>query len=327
MAKRGLVLAVVILGLVGSVASACGQNPAAQPSPTATSAVAAAPTATLVPATPTHPATATAAQPPDTPTVPATPSGPAVAAIQFALDVDDAGDLVFPASTFVFGVTQVYVRFEYRAFGDVTDVKSNWYLNGNLASSGRLAWDGGDAGAYILWLEDPQALGRGEWRWELLADDQVLGAATFSVGEGPLFVKESWRFGFDPPTNWNKESDKESFVTFSSPDKRQALAVHVVPASGDLAAAAEASLALFRQEHADAEVVAAEETTMNGEAAQLQQIRYDAGESGPHVLFIVPAAHGDSAYSLWLLGPAEQESELNMLLTTTLYSVRFLGDG
>jgi hypothetical protein len=327
MEKRRFVLAVVVLSLLGNAVSGCRQNTPAKPTPNSTPTVGTAPTVTPVPATPTVLAVATATLPPDTPTVPATPSGPAIAAVQFALDVDDAGELVFPADSFVFGVTRVYVRFEYHAFADVARVMSNWYLNENLVSSGTLDWDGGATGAYILWLEDLQGLGRGEWRWELLGDGRVLGTAAFAVGGGPLFTKAEWQFGFDPPTNWREESDAAAFVTFSSPDERQALAVHVVPLGEGMAEAAEASLALFRREHADAQVVMAEETTMNGEEALLQQIRYDAGEAGPHTLFIVTAAHADFAYSLWVLGPSEQESELNMLLTTTLRSVRFLGDG
>jgi hypothetical protein len=251
--------------------------------------------------------------------------------VQFALDVDQAGGLIFPATEFVFGVRRVYVRFAYQEMGDAQELISRWYLNDNPVSSSALAWDGGGEGEYVMWMEDPDGLGRGQWRWELMDGADVVGRGSFSVDGEPGYVNEIWGVTFEPPPGWELVSEQESFVTFSSPDQRRGLALRAILGVTDLSEIAAANLALFRADHPDAEVVATRETTMNGRGGLLQQVRAaDPGaedqESDEQLLFIASAIHGDAGYSLWVLGPADETEDLTRLLDTARLSVRFATD-
>ena len=268
-------------------------------------------------------ATVTSSTVPPTLTVTAPTSGPALVEAQFALDVEQNGQPVFPATEFVFGVTRVYVRFVYQGLGDAENVESVWYQNENPVSTGNLTWDGGDAGTYIIWIEDPNGLGRGEWRWELVVGDAVLEGGAFIVGGAPRHVNEDWGLSFDPPTSWTIESENPNYVTFSSPDQGRGIALRYIPQAIELSESAAAELALFLEDHPAAEVVAEEEATMYGEAAVLQHVRYPDQERGEQVLFIATALHAGSTYSLWVLGPSDDVSTLKTLLTSTLRSIRF----
>jgi hypothetical protein len=295
-------------------------------SPTSRSATAVPATAMATPVSLT--ATSAAAPPTLTATMPA--SG--LTQVRFALDVDETGQLIFPATEFVFGVTRIYVRFSYRGLGNLTQVKTNWYLNENLVSSGTLDWDGGEAGDYVIWVEDAEGLGRGHWEWELVAigrtggreDDTRLGRGAFTVGGEPSFVNETWGLSFDPPGTWEVTSERADFVAFSSPDQRQALALRAIPQAGSLPEVSSAELALFREDHPEAEVVMTGDITMSGEAALLQQVRYEDQEVGEQFLFIVSALHDGASYSLWVLGPADDVATLKRLLVVTLRSIQFM---
>jgi hypothetical protein len=246
--------------------------------------------------------------------------------VQFALEVDQDRQLVFPATDFTYGVTRVYLRFTYRGLEDVSEVRTLWYLNENLVSAGKLAWDGGESGDYIIWVEDPNGLGRGQWRWELSVDANSLGGGAFTIEGSPGYVNAGWGVSFDPPLGWIVETESEDFVSFSSRDRRYAVALRVAAAAADLAEASAADVALFQRDHPEAQVITAEETTMNGEKALLQQLRYTDQRTGEGVLFVVCAFQAGSAYSLWVLGPAEDTAALKTTLATTLHSIRFSTD-
>jgi hypothetical protein len=244
--------------------------------------------------------------------------------VAFALDVSPSGALVFPASEFVYGVTRVYVRFSYQGLGALEEIESRWYLNDNLISTGLLAWDGGDQGDYLIWIEDPNGLGRGEWRWELVTAGEPLGGDAFVVGGEPRYVNPDWGISLDPPAAWEIASEQASFVTFSGPDERVALALRVAPAEGGLEDVAAADLEIIQTDHPGAELVTAEPVTMSGAQALLQQLRYDDPERHQESLFVVSALRAGVSYSLFLVGPADQEATLKRLLGTTLHSIRFL---
>lgn len=292
------------------------------------------PTSTTPPLQPTHTPTPTPTQVPPSPTVPPTPPGPSVTNVQFALDVDEYGQLIYPGEAFVFGVTLVYVRFDYRGLGDVKEAQSTWYLNDNVLTSGVMTWDGGDAGAYILWAQDPAGLGRGEWRWEFAVGDAVIGSGAFSVGGEPSYANPAWGLALDQPTTWKIVSEEKNFVTFSSPDQQQALALHVIPlaagltetlalsASLALTQALAADLATFQQSYPDLQVVESQDVTISGEKALLQEARYADPESGEQVLYIASTLYAGSAYNVWMVGPADGNDVLRALLMATLRSIR-----
>jgi hypothetical protein len=296
-------------------------TPPAPPEGDILDALPAAPTALL--------STVTSIPVPATPTaVPATSSAPGMTLtdVQFALDVDQTGQLIYPATEFVFGVTRIYVRFAYQGLGDVTEVESTWYLNENPVVSGTLVWDGGDAGNEVIWMEDPNGIERGQWLWELTVDGAPLGGGVFTIGGEPRYVNAAWGLSFDPPVTWQLESEEEDFVTFSSPDQRRALALRVAPETAGLTETVTADLALFQTNHPEAEVVATQDVTVGGAKAILQQVRYTDQGSGDQLLYIVSSLHARSAYTLWVLGPAEEAATLQAFLITTLRSIRFAVD-
>jgi hypothetical protein len=260
--------------------------------------------------------------------------GPALTDVQFALDVDQSGQAIYPANEFVSGITRIYVRFAYQGLEGVPEVNSSWYLNDNLVISNTLAWDGGGAGYYVIWMEDPTGIRRGEWRWELAAvprtqdalERDPLGVGTFTIGGEPRYINGTWGLSFDPPATWELQSEEEDFVTFSSPDQRQALALRVSPATAALTETAAAELALFQENHPDADVVATQDVTLSGEPALLQQVRYTDEEHGEQLLFIVSTLRADGSYSLWTLGPADQSATLQSLLIAALRSIQFSTD-
>jgi hypothetical protein len=334
MMNRHWILIFVTFSMLTTLLSACGEETKMQstsipvPSSTAVAVPKDAgptdtPTAPPATATPTVvSATSTAAQP---------ISGPTLMDVRFALDVDQSGQLIYPAREFVRGVTRVYVRFSYQGFEDVTELESVWYLNRNRVSVGRLPWDGGEAGDYLIWVEDPNGLGRGEWRWELIVTRDArdeggptpIGGGMFLISGAAGYVNETWGLSFDPPASWDVVSETADFVTFSSPDGRQGLALRFALGAVALPEVAAAYLKLFLEEHPEAEVVATEEVTMNGEEALLQQVRYTDQESGEQFLFSASALHAGSAYSLWVLGPAEEVAMLRTEMMATLHSIRF----
>ena len=130
---------------------------------------------------------------------------------------------------------------------------------------------------------------------------------------------------------WQIASEEENFVTFSSPDQQQALALRVSPlaagptetVTNTLTETVAADLATFRQDHPDAEVVATQDVTMSGKKALMQEARYTDQESGERVLYMVSALHAGSAYNLWMLGPADSADVLQALLVVTLRSISF----
>lgn len=338
MTKRRWVFFLVI-GLLLTALLACGKKQTPQPQPQLQPTPRLFPSSTLPPPiTPTSlPATATLTPTLAAPTLTATAltSTPAITEVQFALDVDQTGQLIYPANAFVFGVTRVYVRFDYQGLGDVTQAQSLWYLNDNRVISGTLAWDGSRAGTYIIWAEDPNGLGRGEWRWEFVVDGVPLGGGAFTIGGEPRYANPAWGLSMDPPTTWKVASEEENFVTFSSPDQQQALALRVAPLAAELTETVAtaltqtiaADLALFQQDHPDAEVVATDdEVTMSGKKALLKQVRYTDQASGEQILYIVSAIHAGSVYNLWMLGPADSADVLQTLLHATLRSIRLADD-
>ncbi len=329
MASKSRFLALLIIVLTLSLIPACSgkQPPTATASPTPALAPTMAPALPAPTSAPTAVPTTTSPEPtpiPPSPTAPPPPPGPAVWNVQFALDVETNGDLVFPATQFVYGVTRVYVRFSYQGLGGVHSVETNWYLNDNLVSPGQMAWDGGDSGDYIIWAEDPTGLGRGQWRWELVANDAVLGGGVFTIGGEPRYAKPAWGITFDPPLNWQIESEQENFVTFSNPDGQQGMALLVGPGDIALEQVAADVVAIFQTDHPDAALIETRETTMNGQAAVLQKVRYTDAENGEQYLAIVSALHGERAYTLWVLGPAQEATALQETLVAALFSMRFL---
>jgi hypothetical protein len=339
MTHRFWVLLLLANCLLLTATAACSKEPS--PATTAVSTATPLPspqeklltaTPTELPPSPTRTPTPIPATPPPTPS--ATVAGPAVTDVQFALDLDETGQLIYPATEFVFGITRVYVRFAYQELADVTQIRSVWYLNNNPVISDTLNWDGGDAGQYIIWMEDPNGVGRGEWRWELTAingaqdavDSAPLGGGRFTISGEPRYVNTGWGLSLDPPVNWKTVSEAEGFVTFSSPDQRAALALRVTPATAGLRETAAADLALFQADHPDVEVAATRAVTMGGEEAILQKMHYTDQENGEQLLYVVSALHASSAYTLWMLGPAEYDATLQALLVTTLRSIRFSAD-
>jgi hypothetical protein len=323
MAKRRWFFFIVTASLLLTVVLSCGKERPSQPTPVSS------PTAVLATPTPLLPtATFTPAPlPSDTPL----PTATALPQVQFALDIDETGQLIFPATEFVFGVTRIYVRFVYRDLADVAQVRSVWYLNQNPVVSGTFDWDGEETGAYVMWMEDLNGVGRGQWRWELTAvqrtqgvvDDAPLVSGAFAISGEPRYTQSAWGLSFDPPLTWKTESETDNLVTFSSPDRVGALALRVMSATVDLTGTAALDLVLFETDYPDAEVMATERVTMNGEAAILQQLDYTDQQSGDQALYVVSALHADRAYSLWMLGPAKADTKLRGLLLSTLHSVRF----
>ena len=267
--------------------------------------------------------------PPPTPTPDA-----ALSQVQFALDVDEMGQLVYPADAFVHGVTRVYVRFVYQGLAELEQVTSVWSLNQNPVVSGTLTWDGGDAGNYVIWMEDPNGIGRGTWRWELQAArcapgaarciaGDTLGGGTFAISGEPGYLNATWDLSFDPPAGWSLELEAENYVTFSSPDQRGALALRLAPLTAGLTETLAANLAPFQENDPQAQVVATQTLTMGGAPALLQSMRYTDQEGAAQLLYVVASSWDEVAYSLWLLGPASEAEWLQTLLGATLRSLRF----
>lgn len=324
MANRRWLYWVLLIGLLLAPELACSRDQPTLTVLTLPTATAPALTDTPKPARPT-PVAVDATPNPVLPTLTATAiiSGPTLTDVRFALEVDPAGELIFPASEFVSGVTRVYVRFAYSDFGKVTETEMAWYLNDNRVSASRLEWDGGEEGEYLVWIEDPNGLSRGQWRWDLLHQGAVVGGEAFVIGEAPRYVEDTWGIGFDPPATWTQVSDATDYVAFSSPDQLQGIALNVASNVTTLSELAAVDLDLFRVDHPEAEITLTEDVTMNGEPALLSKVRYEDPERGDQNLFIVSALHNELGYSLWVLGPADKASGLETLLAETLLSIQF----
>jgi hypothetical protein len=324
-----LVVAMLAMSLLGC---SKGRQTQSTPAPISSSTAVPNPREDVPTDTPiTRRATATPTPVLASPTATQMGSGPTLTDVQFALEIEQGGQLIYPAREFVLGVTRVYVRFSYQGFAGVTEVASIWYLNENRVFIGKLAWDGGEAGDYLIWVEDPNGLGRGGWRWELAVvegardeeETTPIGGGAFVVDGEASYLNEAWGLSFDPPAGWNLASETEDYVTYSSPDGRKGLALHFAAEAVELPEVAAAYLKLSREEHPEAEVETTEEVTMNGEAALVQQVRYADQEGGEEVLLIVSALHAGSAYSLWMLGPADEVVALKTMMMAALHSIRF----
>ncbi len=327
MMTRQRVRAGLVLGVMWLVLVACG-------TPTSRDVATASPTSPSQPsATPPSPTVTVAPTVPPPPTLTPTPDT-ALSEVQFALDVDERGELVYPADEFVHGVTRVYARFVYRGLGELERVTSVWSLNQNPVVSGTLDWDGGDAGSYVIWMEDPNGIGRGTWRWELRAArcaprstqctvGDRLGGGTFVISGQPGYLNATWDLSFDPPAGWGLESEAENYVTFSSPDQRGALALRLAPLTANLTETLVANLAPFRESDPTAQVVLTQTLTMGRAPAVLQGIRYTDQQGTAQLLYIVVSLRDEVAYSLWMLGPASEAERLQTLLSATLRSLRF----
>jgi hypothetical protein len=210
-------------------------------------------------------------------------------------------------------------------------------LNENVLTLGLMTWDGGDAGAYVLWAQDSTGIDKGEWRWEFAVDDGVIGSGSFTIGGPPSYANPAWGLALDQPATWKIVSEEKNFVTFTSPDQQQALALHVLPLaagltetlalSGSLALtqALAADLESFQQSYPDLQVVESKDVTISGKKALLQQARYADPEGGERVLYIASTLFADSAYNVWMVGPADGDDLLRELLMATLRSIRLTG--
>jgi hypothetical protein len=154
----------------------------------------------------------------------------------------------------------------------------------------------------------------------------VLGGGVFTIGGEPRYVNEDWGLSFDPPVNWKIEAESAEYITFASPDRRRALALRVALGGADLVETSDSDLALFQEDHPEAEIVATEEVTMSGNSAFFSQMRYDDEESGEQVLFVVSAVHSGSVYSLWMLGPQADAEGLKTQFFAALRSIRLMAD-
>jgi hypothetical protein len=102
--------------------------------------------------------------------------------------------------------------------------------------------------------------------------------------------------------------------------------VRVALGGADLVNTTDSDLALFQEDHPEAEVVATEEVTMGGNSAFFSQVRYEDEESGKQVLFVVSAVHSGSVYSLWMLGPQDDTEALKTQFFAALRSIRFFAN-
>ena len=317
----------LFFGMVWLALAACSA-----PSPSRDGATA-SPTFTLEPRATLLPPTVTVAPTLPPPTLTPTPDI-ALSEVQFALDVDETGQLVYPADEFVHGITRVYVRFVYQGLAELEQVASVWSLNQNPVVSDTLTWDGGDAGHYVIWMEDPNGIGRGTWRWALQAArcapgatqcvvGETLGSGTFVISGEPGYLNEAWDLSFDPPAGWSLESEVENYATFSSSDQRGALALRLAPLTASLTETLNANLAPFQESDPQAQVVLTQTLTMGGTPALLQGVRYTGQEGTAQLLYVAVSSRDDVAYSLWMLGPASEAERLRTLLNATLRSLRF----
>ncbi len=266
-----------------------------------------------------------------TPSPPSSPTpvvvGPTVTRVQFALDLDENNQPVYPAERFVFGVTRIYVVADYAGLDGIEQLESVWSLEGVpfIASPFEWAEAEPDAGRLILYLEDPMGVRRGQWTWQLKSGDEVLGEGGFRISGEPGYVNQTWGLSFDPPSGWYKNSEIENLVSYASPDEDYGLLVRVdeVGEAGPTEAeqAAALDLDLWQQTYTQAHTVSLTPTQLSRLPAILSQIRFRA-EDSPKVVWVVSAVGGDKHYSLWLLSDVAQADWGRQILQSVARGVR-----
>ncbi len=124
-----------------------------------------------------------------------------VSNVYFALQQSD--DLpVGVGDVFSFGITEVYVFFDYQGFDDVTEIGSSWLRDGLVDTAGTLDWTGQDSGTHWIRLHDDEPLPAGDYEWQLRVAEEDLAAGSFRI-EKPLLFDD---FG-DPDSGWTPRSD------------------------------------------------------------------------------------------------------------------------
>jgi hypothetical protein len=128
-----------------------------------------------------------------------------VSNVRFARDKADDDSPVGVSDVFPYGVTQVYVFFDYTGFGGVTEIESTWLRDGQTDASGALDWTGNESGSYRIRFYDDKPLIAGDYEWQMHIVGTQLASSSFRIEE-PLFADDF----SDPESGWSETSDDES---------------------------------------------------------------------------------------------------------------------
>lgn len=142
--------------------------------------------------------------------------------VRFALAESDDDLPLGIGDIFPYGITEVYVFFDYDGFEDVTEIESTWLRDGEVYASGSLDWTGQDSGTHRIRFFDDKPLATGNYEWQLDIAGADVAGGSFRIQEPLLFEDFD-----DPLSGWSEDSDDNSakgyrdgayFINVSAPD-------------------------------------------------------------------------------------------------------------
>jgi DNA-directed RNA polymerase subunit RPC12/RpoP len=127
-----------------------------------------------------------------------------VSNVRFALTKSDDDLPLGIGDVFPYGITEVYVFFDYANLGAETDVESTWLRDGQTEASGAVDLPQ-ESGDYRIRFYNDEPLLAGNYEWQLTVAGTKAAGGSFSIVEPLLFDD----FG-DPTSGWSEEADAES---------------------------------------------------------------------------------------------------------------------
>ncbi len=127
-----------------------------------------------------------------------------VSNVRFALDKAADDSPLGISDVFPYGITELYVFFDYQDFDDSKTVESTWTRDGVTEASGELELPQKD-GDYRIRFYDDEPLRAGNYTWQLSVAGQQVASGDFSIAEPLLYDDFS-----DATSGFSEKADDES---------------------------------------------------------------------------------------------------------------------
>lgn len=250
--------------------------------------------------------------------------------VRFALGESDGLPLGM-GSVFPYGITEVYVFFDYEGFGDVVEIESTWLRDDQVSASGPLDWTGQDSGTdnVRFFHEDPLLAGDYEWQLDVAGTNVASGRFRIeeAVSGWTAFASPALEFWLLYPDGWQVEEDEDGVTLLSdSPGE-----IGVLILAEELAAPitvedkAMEVLDYFAEDYADLEVVYSDSGLMDGEQAVIKGARFTDEDGSLKGLILVQVNHGLKSYGLVGLSDADVADDFGGTMGDIADSFHFLG--
>jgi len=254
-----------------------------------------------------------------------------VSNVRFALSESDDDLPLGVGEVFPHGITEVYVFFDYKDFGDVTEIESTWLRNGETDTSGTLDWAVGESGTYRIRFHNDNPLAAGDYEWQLRVAGLDVASGSFRIEE-PVpgwmaFTSPELGFWLLYPSGWETEKDTEGVYLISDSEDEVGvlvLAEELTTPSTAEAKALEMAESL-KADYPDLEVIYSDTGLVDGQQATILGATFTDEDGIVMGLLIVQVNRDTWTYGLVGVSDAEVADRFGEIVGQIADSFHFLG--